>query len=74
MLKYSYLDEKKVYHVIINANLSGFEEEQLLETLRKYRGAIGYSLYNHKKISPRSANILSISSLMLNQLLIINDG
>ena len=28
-LKYAYLDEKKVYHVIINANLSGYEEERL---------------------------------------------
>ena len=25
-LKYAYLDEKKIYHVIINANLSGFEK------------------------------------------------
>ena len=25
-LKYAYLDEKKIYPVIINANLSGYEE------------------------------------------------
>src|SRR3954471_15072888 len=31
-LKYAYLDEKKVYHVIINSNLSGYEKERLLET------------------------------------------
>src|SRR4051812_28527624 len=37
-LKYAYLDEKKIYHVIINANLSRFEEERLLETLRRHRG------------------------------------
>ena len=40
-LKYAYLDEKKVYPVIINSNLSGYEEEQLLEVLRKHRHAIG---------------------------------
>src|ERR1041384_2611852 len=51
-LKYAYLDENKIYHVIINANLSGFEEERLLETLRKHRGAIGYTLDNLKDISP----------------------
>ena len=43
-LKYDYLDEKKVYPVIINSNRSGFEEERLLETLRRHRGAIGYTL------------------------------
>src|SRR3954470_880237 len=36
-LKYAYLDQKKLYPVIINANLSGFEEERLLETLRRHR-------------------------------------
>src|SRR3954453_340140 len=42
-LKYAYLDEKKIYPVIINANILGFEEERLLETLRRDRGAIGYT-------------------------------
>ena len=51
-LKYAYLDEKKVYHVIINSNLSGYEEERLLEVLRKHRGAIGYTLDDLKGISP----------------------
>src|SRR4051812_11154357 len=32
-LKYAYIDENKIYLVITNANLSGFEEERLLETL-----------------------------------------
>src|SRR3954463_2891124 len=36
MLKYAYLDENKVYHVIINSNLLGYEEERLLETLRRH--------------------------------------
>src|SRR3954470_25047744 len=43
-LKYAYLDEKKVYPVIINSNLSVYEEERLLETLRRPRDAIGYTL------------------------------
>src|SRR4051812_22003290 len=51
-LKYAYLDEKKIYHVIINDNLSVFEEERLLETLRRHRVAIGYTLDNLKGISP----------------------
>ena len=51
-LKYAYLDEKKVYHVIINSNLSGYEEERLLETLHRHRGAIGYTLDDLKGISP----------------------
>src|SRR3954466_9510396 len=51
-LKYSYLDEKKIYPVIINAKLSGFEEERLLETLRRHRGALGCTLDNLKGISP----------------------
>src|ERR1041385_246471 len=51
-LKYAYLDEKKVYPVIINSKLSGYEEERLLETLRRHRGAIGYTLDDLKGISP----------------------
>src|SRR4051812_3978496 len=51
-LKYAYLDEKKVYPVIMNANLSGYEEERLLETLHKHRGAIVYTLDDFKGISP----------------------
>src|SRR4051812_40258731 len=44
MLKYAYLDENKIYHVIIKSNLSGFEEERLLEKLHRHLGAIGYTL------------------------------
>src|SRR3954469_1097320 len=51
-LKYAYLDEKKVYFVIIISNISGYEEERLLETLRRHRGAIGYTLNDLKGISP----------------------
>src|SRR5215216_2714699 len=51
-LKYAYLDEKKVYHVIISANLSEHEENKLLKTLKKHRAAIGYILDDLKGISP----------------------
>ena len=50
--KYAYLDEKKIYPVIINANLSEHEEERLLKTLKKHRAAIGYTLDDLKGISP----------------------
>src|SRR3954469_8857703 len=50
-LKYAYLNEKTIDHVIINANLSGFEEERLLETLRRHHGALGYTLDDPKGIS-----------------------
>ena len=43
-LKYAFLDEKKIYHVIISANLSAGEEARLLDVLREHRPAIGYSL------------------------------
>jgi hypothetical protein len=51
-LKYAYLDEKNIYHVIINANLSAGEEARLLDVLRAHRPAIGYSLDDLKGISP----------------------
>ena len=51
-LKYVYLDEKKIYHVIISANLSEQEEEKLLKTPKKHRAAIGYTLDDLKGISP----------------------
>ena len=51
-LKYAYLDEKKIYPVIISANLSVHEEKKLLKTLKKHRAAIGYTLDDLKGISP----------------------
>ena len=51
-LKYAYLDEKKIYHVMISANLSEQEEERLLKTLKKHCAAIGYTLDDLKGISP----------------------
>jgi hypothetical protein len=51
-LKYAYIDDKKIYLVIISSKLSRKEEERLLEILRKYRGAMGYTLDDLKGISP----------------------
>ena len=51
-LKYAYLDENKIYPVIISANLSEHEEQRLLKVLRKNRVAIGYTLDDLKGISP----------------------
>ena len=51
-LKYAYLDEKEIYPVIISASLSEHEEKKLLQTLRKHRVAIGYTLDDLKGISP----------------------
>ena len=42
----------KKNHVIINSNLSGKEEERLLEVHRKHEAAIGYTLDNLQGISP----------------------
>ena len=51
-MKYAYLDEKKIYPIIISANLSEQEEEKLLKNLKKHRAAIGYTLDDLKGISP----------------------
>ena len=51
-LKYAYLDEKKIYLVVVvNSNLLEHEEERLLEILRKHRKSIGYTLDDLKRIS-----------------------
>ena len=50
-LNYTYLDEKKIYPIIISAILSEQEEEILLKTLKKHRAAIGYTLHDLKGIS-----------------------
>jgi hypothetical protein len=52
-LKYAYIDEKKIYPVIISSKLSGKEEERLLEILRKHRGAI---------VTPQASTYLSSMS------------
>ena len=56
-LKYAYLDEKKIYPVIISANLSEHEEERLLKTLKKHRDAIGILLMILRALVPLYVNI-----------------
>jgi hypothetical protein len=51
-LKYAYIDDKKIYPIIISSKLSGKEEKRLLEILRKHRRAMGYTLDDLKGISP----------------------
>jgi hypothetical protein len=51
-LKYAYIDDKKIYPVIISSKLSRKEDERLLEIVRKHRGAMGYTLDDLKGISP----------------------
>ena len=72
-LKYAYLDEKKIYPIIISSNLSEHEEERLLKVLRKHTAAIGYTLDDLKALVPLSVSTRLIWNLMLNLLLITND-
>ena len=51
-LKYAHIDDKKIYPVIISSKLTEYEEERLLQILKKHRGAIGYTLDDLKGISP----------------------
>ena len=51
-LKYAYIDDKKIYPVIISSKLSGQEDERLLGVLKKHRAAMGYTLDDLKGISP----------------------
>ena len=51
-LKYAYLDAKKIYLIIISANLLEHEEKKFLKTLKKHRAAFGYTLDYLKGISP----------------------
>ena len=47
-LKYAFLDEEKAKPVIISSKLDMKQEEQLLEVLRKNKGAIGWTLTDLK--------------------------
>jgi hypothetical protein len=71
-MKYAYLDEKNIYHVIISANLSGEEETKLLKVLCAHRPAIGYSLDDLKGISPALCMHKLIWKKMRSPLLTIN--
>ena len=51
-LKYAFLEPEKRKPVIISAALTEFEEQKLLEILRKYKEAIAWSIEDLKCISP----------------------
>ena len=51
-LKYAFLQPEKGNPVIILAGLTRMEEQKLLETLRKYKEAIAWSIEDLKGISP----------------------
>ena len=51
-LKYAFLQPKKGKPVIISVELTELEEQKLLETLRKYKEAIAWSIEDLKGIGP----------------------
>ncbi|KAL5538366.1 hypothetical protein UlMin_046146 [Ulmus minor] len=51
-LRYAYLGEVSTLPVIISAQLTETQEEQLLKVLRKFKKAIGWTLADIKGISP----------------------
>ena len=51
-LKYLYSGDKETLPIIISATLSSTQEDMLLETLKKHKGAIGWTLADIKGISP----------------------
>ena len=51
-LKYAFLEPKKGKPIIISAELIENEEQRLLQILRKYKEAIGWSIEDLKGISP----------------------
>ena len=51
-LKYAFLQPEKGKPIIISAGLTKLEEQRLLETLRKYKEAIAWSIEDLKEISP----------------------
>ena len=51
-LKYTFLEQEKARPVIISSTLTEYEEQKLLETLRKYKEAIAWSIEDLKRINP----------------------
>ncbi|CAL2260000.1 unnamed protein product [Prunus armeniaca] len=51
-LKYAYLGAAETLPVIIAADLTPTEEDKLLRVLRKYQGALGWTIADIKGISP----------------------
>jgi hypothetical protein len=71
-LKYAYLDEKKIYPVIISANLSEHEEKRLLKLRGSIMLLLDILLMILRALVPLYVSTRLIWSLMLNQSLIIN--
>ena len=67
-------DEKKIYPVIISANLSEQEEERLLKTLKKHRVLLDILSMILRALVPLYANTKLNWTKAPNQLEIINDG
>lgn len=51
-LRYAFLNNDRNSPVIISDKLSEEESDRLLNVLEKHRSALGYSLQDHKGISP----------------------
>ena len=51
-LRYEFLGPNSTYHVIVNASLNEGETEKLLNILKKYPKAIGYTIDDIKGINP----------------------
>ncbi|KAA0066234.1 Retrovirus-related Pol polyprotein from transposon 297 family [Cucumis melo var. makuwa] len=51
-LKYVFLGENNIYPVTISKELTGGQEARLLETLKRHRQTIGWSLEDIKRIDP----------------------
>ena len=51
-MKYVFLEPEKERPVIISVALTEYEEQKLLETLRKYKEAIAWSIKGLKGIGP----------------------
>ena len=51
-LKYAFLEAGKSKPVIISTDLTEHREQKLLEILRKYKGAIAWSIDDLKGINP----------------------
>jgi len=51
-LRYEFLDFSHQFSIIVNDKLDGPQLEQLLDVLRKHRGAIGYSIDDIRGLNP----------------------
>lgn len=51
-LKYAFLGEKETLPVIISNKLSNLEEEKLIQVLREFKEAVGWTIADIKRLSP----------------------